>query len=102
MTHDQVETAKADTKKAMSDIENKIAHAKADVNADVEKIRANFGKSDVEKTVAYAKADIKADVVKAKSDVDTEFAHAKADAEKAKASIEKKTVDALKKKTVNI
>lgn len=102
MTDDRVETAKAATKKAMSDIGNKMAHAKADVNADVEKIKDNFGKSDVEKKVAYVKADIKADVVKAKSDADNRFAHEKADAEKAKAGIEKKTVDALKQKTINI
>ena len=91
-----VEKAKADTKKAMSDIGNKMAHAKADVNADVEKIKANFGHDEAEKKAAYAKADIKADAEKAKADVENKMAHAKADAEKAKADIGKKMADALK------
>jgi hypothetical protein len=84
MTNENVEKAKADTKKAMSDIGNKMAHAKADVNADVEKIKANFGKSDLEKKAAYAKADIKAVAEKAKADVENKMAHAKADAERVK------------------
>ena len=53
MTNETVEKAKADTKKAVADIGNKMAHAKADVNADVEKIKANFGKSDVEKSLDF-------------------------------------------------
>ena len=85
-----IEKAKADTKKAMSDIENKMAHAKADVNADVEKIKANFEQNEAEKKVAYAKADIKADAKKAKADVENKMTHAKADAEKAKADIGKR------------
>jgi len=96
MANDRAEKAKADTKKAMSDIGNKMAHAKADVNADVEKIKANFGHGGVEKKAAYAKADIKADAKKAKADVENKMAHAKADAEKAKADIGKKMADALK------
>ncbi len=91
-----IEKAKADTKKAMSDIENKMAHAKADVNADVEKIKANFEHNETEKKVAYAKADIKADAKKAKADVENKMTHAKADAEKAKADIGKKVADTLK------
>jgi hypothetical protein len=96
MTNENVEKAKADTKKEMSDIGNKIAHAKADVNADVEKIKANFGHDAAEKQGAYAKADINADAEKAKADVENRIAHAKADAEKAKADIGKKMADALK------
>ena len=42
MASDRIETAKADTKKVVADIGNKVAHAKADVNADVEKIKANL------------------------------------------------------------
>jgi len=96
MANDRAEKAKADTKKAMSDIGNKMAHAKADVNADLEKIRANFGNDGAKKKAAYAKADIKADAKKAKADVENKMAHAKADAEKAKADIGKKMEDALK------
>jgi len=96
MANDRVETAKADTKKAVADIGNKIAHAKADVNADVEKIKANFELEGAEKKAAYAKADIKAGADKAKADVENKLAHAKADAEKAKADIGKKFGDALK------
>lgn len=96
MANDRVETAKADTKKAVADIGNKIAHAKADVNADVEKIKANFEHEGAEKKAAYAKADIKAGADKAKADVENKLAHAKADAEKAKADIGKKLGDALK------
>ncbi|HUS75818.1 MAG TPA: hypothetical protein VMY43_07395 [Methanothrix sp.] len=97
MTNENIEKAKADTKKAMSEIGNKMAHAKADLNADVEKIKANFGHDDeLGKKAAYAKADIKADAEKAKADVENKMAHAKADAEKAKADIGKKMADALK------
>jgi molecular chaperone GrpE (heat shock protein) len=96
MTDDLVEKAKADTKKAMSDIGNKMAHAKADANADVEKIKANFGHDAAEKQGAYARADINADAEKVKADVENMRAHAKADAEKAKADIGKKMSDALK------
>jgi hypothetical protein len=85
MTNETVEKAKADTKKVVADIGNKMAYAKADVNADVEKIKANFEHNEAEKKVAYAKADIKAGAEKAKADVENKFAHAKADAEKANA-----------------
>jgi len=97
MTNETVEKAKADTKKAMSDIGNKMAHARADATADVEKMKAKFGHDDeLGKKAAYAKADIKAGAAKAKSDVDNKLAHAKADTEKAKADIGKKMTDALK------
>ena len=82
MTDDRVKNAKADTKKEMSDLGNKVAHAKADVNADVEKIKANFGHDAAEKQGAYAKADINADAEKVKSDVKNIREHAKADIEK--------------------
>ena len=61
-----VEKAKADAKKAVADIGNKLAHAKADV---------------------------KADAAKATADIENKMAHTKADAEKAKADIEKKLSD---------
>ena len=96
MASDRIETAKADTKKVVADIGNKVAHAKADVNADVEKIKANLEHDGAEKKVAYAKADIKANAEKAKADVENKVAHAKADAEKARADIGKKMNDALK------
>ena len=96
MTYNQIGKAKADTKKAISDIENKMAHARADVNADVEKIKANFGHGGTEKKVAYAKADLKAATEKAKSDVENKLSHAKVDAQKAKADIGKKMSDMLK------
>ena len=60
-----IEKAKADAKKAVADIGNKLAHAKADVNADVEKIKANIDHDNLGKKVAYAKADVKADAAKA-------------------------------------
>ena len=66
----------------MSDLGNKMAHAKADVNADVEKIKANFGHDAAEKQGAYAKANINADAEKAKADVDNMMEHARADMEK--------------------
>ena len=96
MANENIEKAKADTKKTMADIGNKMAHAKADVNADVEKIKANIEHNEAEKKVAYAKADIKANAEKAKADVENKVAHAKADAEKARAEIGKKMNDALK------
>jgi hypothetical protein len=96
MVNDRVETAKADTKKVVADIGNKVAHAKADVNADVEKIKANFEHDGAEKKVAYAKADIKANAKKALADVENKVAHAKADAEKAMAGIGKQMNDAQK------
>jgi hypothetical protein len=96
MANDRVETARADTKKVVADIGNTIAHAKADANADVEKIKANFQHDDAEKKVAYAKADIKANAEKAKADIENKVAHAKADAEKAVAGIGRKMNDALK------
>ncbi len=96
MASDRIETAKADTKKVVADIGNKVAYAKADVNADVEKIKANLEHDGAEKKVAYAKADIKANAEKAKADVENKVAHAKADAEKARAEIGKKMNDALK------
>jgi len=82
MTDDLVKNAKADTKKEMSELGNKMAHAKADVNADVEKIKANFGHDAAEKQGAYAKANINADAEKAKADVDNMMEHARADMEK--------------------
>jgi hypothetical protein len=96
MSSDRVETAKADTKKVVADIENKVAHAKADVNADVEKIKANFEHDGAEKKVAYAKADIRANAEKAKADVENKVAYAKADAERARAEIGNRMNDALK------
>jgi hypothetical protein len=97
MTNENIEKAKADTKKTISDIGNKIAHAKADLTADVEKIKANIEHDDeLGKKAAYAKADIKAGAEKAKSDVENKLAHAKVDADKAKADIGKKMTDALK------
>jgi F0F1-type ATP synthase membrane subunit b/b' len=96
MAIDRVETAKADTKKVVADIGNKVAHAKADANADVEKIKANFEHDEAEKKVAYAKADIKANAEKAKADVENKAAHVKADAGKARADIGKTMTDALK------
>jgi membrane protein involved in colicin uptake len=89
MTDETVEKAKSDTKKVVADIGNTMAHAKADVNADVEKIKANFEHNEAEKKVAYVKADIKAGAEKAKADVENKFAHAKADADKAKAELRK-------------
>ena len=80
----------------MSDIENKMSHARADVNADVEKIKANLGHGGVEKKVAYAKADLKAAARKAESDVENKLSHAKVDAQKARADIGKKMSDMLK------
>jgi hypothetical protein len=97
MTSETVEKAKADTKKAMSDIGNKMAHAKADVKADVEKVKAKFGHDDeLGKKAAYAKADIMAGAEKAKADVENKLKHAKVDMEKAKADIGKKMTDTLK------
>jgi hypothetical protein len=96
MSNDRAEKAKADTKKTMSDIGNKMAHAKADVNADVEKIKASLGHDGIGKDAAYAKADIKAGAAKAKSDVENKVAHAKADFEIAKADIKQKKADAQK------
>jgi colicin import membrane protein len=83
MTNENVEKAKADAKKGMADIGDKMAHGMADAKADVEKVKANFGHSGAEKQVDYAKADIKADAEKAKADI-------KANAQKAKADVEKK------------
>jgi len=46
-----------------------MSHAKADANADVEKLKAKFGHDDeLGKKAAYAKADIKADAEKARAD----------------------------------
>jgi hypothetical protein len=96
MTNETVEKAKADVKKGIAEVEKAGAYIRADAKADVEKVKANFGKSDVEKKAAYAKADIKADAKKAEADVENKMSHAKADAEKAKADIGKKMADALK------
>jgi hypothetical protein len=86
MTNENVETLKADAKKAVSDIGNIMSHAKADAKADIEKARAKFGHDDeMGKKAAYAMADIKADAEKAKADAENKMAHAKADAEKMKA-----------------
>jgi len=96
MANETVEKAKADAKKGIADIGNKMAHAKAEVIEDVEKIKANLEHSGVEKKAAYAKADIKADAEKAKADVENKMAHAKADSEKTKSDIGRKMDDALK------
>ena len=83
MSRENIETIKADAKKAMSDLENIVSHAKAEVEADVEKVKARFGHDDeLGKKAAYAKADIKADAQKAKADLDNKMAHEKADANK--------------------
>ncbi len=82
MTNKNVEKAKAEAKKGIAEAEKAGAYVKADVEADIEKVKANFGKSDIGKKVAYAKADIKADAEKAKADAENKMAHAKADAEK--------------------
>ena len=97
MTNENIEKAKADTKKAISDIGNKMAHAKADLTADAEKVKAKLGHGDeLEKKAAYAKADIKAGAEKAKADVENKMVHAKAEAGKAKADIGKKMSDSFK------
>ena len=78
MANENVETMKADAKKAISDLENIVSHAKAEVEADVEKVKAKFGHDDeLGKKAAYAKADIKADAQKAKADLDNKLAHEK-------------------------
>jgi hypothetical protein len=59
LTDDPVEKTQVDTKKAMSDIGNKMAYANADENADVEMIKANLEHNEAEKKVAYEKADAK-------------------------------------------
>jgi hypothetical protein len=82
MTNDTVEKAKADAKKGMAYIGNKMAHAKADV----EKVKANLGHSVAEKQEAYAKADIKANAEKATADIKAVAQKAKADLEKKKAN----------------
>jgi hypothetical protein len=90
MANENVETIKADAKKAVSDLGNIMSHAKAEVEADVEKVKAKFGHDDeLGKKAAYAMADIKADAEKAKADLDNKLVHEKADAEKAKAYMEK-------------
>ncbi|MFZ3148852.1 MAG: hypothetical protein WA137_07400 [Methanothrix sp.] len=87
MTNENVETIKADAKKAVSDLENRMSHAKAEVEADVEKVKARFGHDDeLGKKAAYAMADIKADAQKAKADLDNKLVHEKADAAKVKIS----------------
>ena len=43
MTDENVETMKADAKKAVSDLGNIMSHVKADAKADVEKVKAKFG-----------------------------------------------------------
>jgi len=97
MTNETLEKAKADTKKAVADIRNKMTHAKADAKADVEKMKAKFGHDDeLGKKAAYAKADITAGAEKAKADVENKLKHAKVDAEKAKADIGKNMTDVLK------
>ena len=96
MTDKTVEKAKADVKKGIAEAVKAGAYVKADAKADVEKVKASFGKSDVEKKVAYAKADIDAAAEKAKADAENKMARAKADAEKAKANIGKKMADTLK------
>jgi len=89
MTNENVETMKADAKKAVSDLGNIMSHAMADARADVEKTKARFGDDDeAGKKAAYAKADIKADAQKAKADVANKLTHDKADAGKANSHIE--------------
>ena len=85
MTNENLEKAKADVKKGIADAEKAGAYVKADAKADVETVKANFGKSDVEKNVAYAKADINEAIDKAKADVKNKTAHAKDDLEKSNA-----------------
>jgi hypothetical protein len=90
MANKTVETAKADVKKGIAEIEKAGAYVKADAKADVEKVKAKFGHEDgLGKKVAYAQADIKADAAKAKADVGNKMANAKADLEKAKAEHKK-------------
>jgi hypothetical protein len=97
MTNEKIERALADAKKGMADVGNKIAHAEADITADLEKVKARFGHDDgLVKKAAYAKSDIKAGAKKAKADVENKLAHAKADTDEAKADIGKKMDDALK------
>jgi len=96
MADDSVEKVKADSKKAVADIGKGVAYAKADVNANVDKIKANIEHDEAGEKVAYAKADLKADAAKGKADIENTMAHAKADGEKAKAGIEKKLSDTLK------
>jgi hypothetical protein len=90
MANENVETMKANAKKAVYDLENIVSHAKAEVVADVEKVKAKLGHDDeLGKKAAYAKADIKADAQKAKADLDNKLDHEKADAQMAKAYNEK-------------
>lgn len=96
MINENVEKAKADAKRGMADIGNKMAHAKADIKADVEKVKANFRHDEARKKAAYAKADIKANAEKAKADVENKLAHAKANAEIAKADVGNRMADVLK------
>jgi hypothetical protein len=97
LTNEKVEKAKADAKKGMADIGNKMAHAEADVTADLEKVKARFGHDDrLVKKAAYAKSDIKADAKKANADVENKLSHAKADTVEARADIGKKMDDALR------
>ena len=97
MTNEKIERALADAKKGMADVGNKVAHAEADITADLEKVKARFGHDDMlVKKAAYAKSDIRAGAKKAKADVENKLAHAKADTEEAKADIGKKMDDALK------
>ncbi|MGB7570354.1 MAG: hypothetical protein WBL87_01200 [Methanothrix sp.] len=86
MASENVEMMKVDAKKAISDLENIISHAKAEAKADVEKVKAKLGHGDeLEKKAAYAKADTKADAQKAKADLENKLAHEKTDTEKEKA-----------------
>ena len=85
MTNENIEKAKADVKKGIAGADKAGAYVKADAKADVEKVKANFGKSDVQKDVAYAKADINEAIDKAQADVKNKMAHANADLEKSNA-----------------
>jgi hypothetical protein len=87
MTYENLDKAKADVKKGIADAEKAGAYVKAGAKADVEKVKASFGKSDVQKNVAYAKADVNEAIDKAKADVKNKTAHAKADLEKSNAEI---------------
>ena len=42
MSSENVETIKADARKAMSDLENIVSHAKAEVEADAQKAKSGF------------------------------------------------------------
>jgi hypothetical protein len=59
MTNENVETLKSDVKKAVSDLENIVSHAKADIKADTEKAKA-----DAKNKLAHVKADSSKEISK--------------------------------------